>query len=361
MNRNKAAILLVAILMISTLLGGCGNSGNVAEPDTSEQQTQNKSVDPMKGTFFIFDTIVNVSIYDSRATKQNLTEIEDLLKEIDNKISRTNSDSEIFKVNANSGIGPVQVSSDTFDLVSIAIDYAKKTNGLLDPSIGRLVTLWNIGHEGAHVLSKEEVAPMQQLCDYRKIEMNKDTHEIYLEEKGMEIDLGSYGKGYAADAVYDYLADQGFNSAIIDLGGNVFAMGQKPSGEEWNIGIQDPTQERGIPIGTIRVNDKTVVTAGIYERYFEEDGKHYSHIINPKTGYPVDNNISSVTIVTDRSTDADTMDTGLVLLGIEEGLKFVEKIPNAEVLFITKDKKLYASPGFKQMLNKTNDSYTFAN
>lgn len=364
MKGNKAAILLLTMSIVGALLGGCGNSGNsgdVAESKFNEEQTQNQNSEPMKGTFFIFDTIVNVSIYDSRATKQNVEDIEALLEEIDNKISRTNSDSEIYKVNTNSGVAPVQVSADTFNLVSIAIDYAKRTNGLLDPSIGRLVTLWNIGHEGAHVLPIEEIAPMQQLCDYRKIELNKEKHEIYLQEKGMEIDLGSYGKGYAADAVYDYLADQGFNSAIIDLGGNVFAMGQKPNGEDWNIGIQDPTEERGNPIGSIRVNDKTVVTAGIYERYFIEDGKFYPHIINPKTGYPVDNNISSVTIVTDRSTDADTIDTALVLLGIEEGLKFVENIPNAEVLFITKDKKLYASSGFKKMLNKTNDSYTFAN
>ncbi|MDQ0089307.1 thiamine biosynthesis lipoprotein [Paenibacillus anaericanus] len=362
MKRNKSAILLVIISIVSTLIGGCGNSGNAKEPTANKEQPQaQQNNGPMKETFFIFDTVVNVSIYDDRATKENLKDIEDLLNKIDNKISRTNSESEIFKVNANSGIAPVQVSPDTFELVSIAIDYAKRTNGLLDPSIGRLVTLWNIGHEGAHVLPIEEIAPMQQLCDYRKIEMNEETHEIYLQDKGMEIDLGSYGKGYAADAVYDYLAEQGFSSAIIDLGGNVFAMGQKPTGEDWNIGIQDPTQERGIPIGSIRINDKTVVTAGIYERYFIEDGKMYPHIINPKTGYPVDNNISSVTIITDRSTDADTMDTALVLLGIEEGLKFVENIPNAEVLFITKDKKLYASSGFKEMLNKTNDSYTYAN
>lgn len=360
MNMKKAAILLVTMSLAGSLLAGCGNSGNSSAPGSSSE-TQDKTVEPMKETYFIFDTVVNIKIYDNRATKKNLDEIGVLLKQIDYQISRNNENSEIYKVNANAGIAPVQVSKETFDLVAYAVDYAKRSEGLLDPTIGRLVGLWNIGHEGAHVPAPEDIAAMQKLCDYHKLELNEAKHELYLTEKGMDIDLGSYGKGYAADRVYDYLADQGFHSAIIDLGGNIFAMGQKPGGKDWNIGIQDPDQERGKPIGTVPVNDKTVVTAGIYERYFIEDGKMYSHILDPKTGYPVDNNISSVTIITDSSTDADTMDTALVLMGVEKGLKFAESIPNTEVLFITKDKKLYASPGFKKLLNKTNDSYTYAN
>ncbi|WP_410770941.1 FAD:protein FMN transferase [Fontibacillus sp. BL9] len=362
MKKNKSAILLVTCSMLAALLGGCSGSDNSADPQGANAQTsQNQVVEPLSQTFFIFDTVVNVKIYDNRATTKNFEELEALMKNIDNKISRTNPDSEIHQVNAQAGIAPVEVSPDTFELVSLAVDYAKKTNGLLDPSIGPLVSLWNIGHEGAHVPPAEEIAAAQQLTDYRKIELNPEKHEIYLQAKGMEIDLGSYGKGYAADAIYDYLAEQDFHSAIIDLGGNIFAMGSKPGGKTWNVGIQDPDQERGNPIGSVRIKDKTVVTAGIYERFFIEDGKLYQHIIDPRSGYPVDNNISSVTIVTDRSTDADTMDTSLLIMGIEEGLKFAENTPNTEVLFITKDKKLYATSGFKELLEKTNGDYTFAN
>ncbi|WMT43262.1 FAD:protein FMN transferase [Paenibacillus sp. D2_2] len=245
--------------------------------------------------------------------------------------------------------------------MAYAVEFAKRSNGLLDPTAGRLVSLWNIGHEGAHVPTAADIAAMQKLCDYQKLELNKDKHELYLTEKGMEIDLGAYGKGFAADVVYKYLADQGFNSAIIDLGGNIYAMGQKPGGKDWTIGIQDPDQKRGIPIGNVPINDKTVVTSGIYERYFIENGKMYPHILNPKTGYPAENNIGSATVIADSSTTADTMATILVLMGVEDGLKFAESIPNTEVLFITKDKKLYATPGFKEMLNKTNDSYKYAN
>ncbi|MNZ75310.1 Thiamine biosynthesis lipoprotein ApbE precursor [compost metagenome] len=232
---------------------------------------------------------------------------------------------------------------------------------MFDPAIGNLVSLWNIGHEGAHVPESEEIDEAIKFCDYRKIELNEANQEIYLQEKGMSIDLGSIGKGYAADKIYEYLADQGFNSAIIDLGGNVYAMGQKPGNQKWNIGIQDPDQDRGNSIGSIKVEDKTIVTSGIYERFFIEDGKLYQHILDPRTGYPVDNDISSVTIVTNSSTNADALSTTLFVLGIEDGLKFIENTEDTEALFISKDKKLYASSGFKEMLNKTNDNYEFAN
>lgn len=364
MNKKKPAILLLTLTLLAALLGGCSGSGKAADSQNSgatAQTADTETTQPASQNFFIFDTIVAIKIYDTRANSKHFEELEALMKNIDNKISRTNPDSEIHKVNAQAGVSAVQVSPDTFELVSKAVEYAQKTDGLLDPSIGPLVSLWNIGHEGAHVPPADEITAAQKLTDYRKIELNPDTHEIYLQDKDMEIDLGSYGKGYAADAIYDYLAAQDFHSAIIDLGGNIFVMGEKPGGLAWNVGIQDPAMERGNPIGKVRVKDKTVVTAGIYERYFIEDGKLYQHIIDPRTGYPVDNNISSVTIITDRSIDADTMDTSLLIMGIEEGLKFAENTPNTEVLFITKDKKLYASPGFKEMLVKENDDYTFAN
>ncbi|MGZ7443293.1 FAD:protein FMN transferase [Paenibacillus sp. TH7-28] len=359
MKKNKTPIVLTLIL-IAALLGGCSGSGSAAGGATDEKTPQASAVQPKSETYFIFDTVVTVRIYDDRATEQNFKDLDNLLKGIDSCISRTDSGSEISKVNASSGIAPVKVSTETFNLVAKALEYAKRTDGQFDPAIGNLVSLWNIGHEGAHVPPEEEITAARRLTDYRKIEMNEAAQEIYLQEKGMAIDLGSIGKGYAADRIYDYLAEQGFHSAIIDLGGNVYAMGTKPNGDEWNIGIQDPDKERGNQIGTIRVNDKTIVTSGIYERFFIENGKLYQHILDPTTGYPVDNGISSVTIVTDKSTDADALSTTLFVLGIDKGLEFVENTPNTEALFITKDKKLYATSGFKQLLHKTNDSYTFA-
>ncbi|AZK44926.1 FAD:protein FMN transferase [Paenibacillus lentus] len=364
MNHNRLITLGLTVLLSMTLLAGCGTNSNPSTNSVSKNQktaNDHESIKPMAETFFIFDTVVNVKIYDNRATREHFNEIEALLKDIDSKISRTLESSEIYQVNVNSGKSAVKVSSETFELVIKALDYAKRTDGKFNPAIGNLVTLWNIGHENAKVPDANLIEAARTLNDYRLIDLNQDTQEIYLQKEGMAIDLGSIGKGYAADAIYDYLQEQGFSSAIIDLGGNIYAMGQKPGGKMWNIGIQDPDKNRGNSIGTLQVEDKTVVTSGIYERFFIEDGKLYQHILDPETGYPVDNGISSVTVVTKHSTDADALSTTLFVLGIEEGLKFIEDTPDTEALFISKEQKLYATSGFKNMLNKTNDSYTFAN
>lgn len=364
MKHNKLITLALTLLLSTALLAGCGeNSDPSKDSGTSSDKTASahETVKPMGETFFIFDTVVNVKIYDDRANREHFNEIEALLNDIDGKISRTLESSEIYQVNSQSGKSPVKVSPETFELVEKALSYAKRTDGKFNPAIGNLVTLWNIGHEGAKVPDADLIEAAKALSDYHLIELNKDTHEIYLQKEGMAIDLGSIGKGYAADAIYEYLEAQDFSSAIIDLGGNIYAMGNKPGGKLWNIGIQDPDKERGNPIGTIQVADKTIVTSGIYERFFIEDGKLYQHILDPGTGYPVDNGISSVTVVTKHSTDADALSTTLFVLGIEDGLKFIEDTPDTEALFISKEKKLYATSGLKELLNKTNDSYTFAN
>ncbi|MGG4555182.1 FAD:protein FMN transferase [Paenibacillus humicus] len=364
MKHNRLLTLGLTLLLSTALLAGCGTDPGLSKASGESSDTTantHETVKPIGETFFIFDTVVNVKIYDDRATRQHFNEIEALLNDIDGKISRTLESSEIYQVNSHSGKSPVKVSNETFELVEKALDYAKRTDGKFNPAIGNLVTLWNIGHEGAKVPDADLIEAANALSDYHLIEMNKETHEIYLQKEGMAIDLGSIGKGYAADAIYEYLEAQGFSSAIIDLGGNIYAMGNKPGGKLWNIGIQDPGKERGNSIGTIQVADKTIVTSGIYERFFIEDGKLYQHILDPGTGYPVDNGISSVTIVTKHSTDADALSTSLFVLGIEDGLKFIEDTPDTEALFITKEQKLYATSGFKDMLNKTNDSYTFAN
>lgn len=342
--------LLLLITLMTFLLIGCATNN----------QLSSTTLQPKSHTFFIFDTVVQVKIYDDRANSSHFDDIEALMQDIDHKISRTNSTSEVSAINQAAGQAPVQVSPDTYELIATAYDYAVRSEGRFDPAIGNLVSLWNIGHEGAHVPPIEQITAATRLCDYRKIDLNEQTHEVYLQEAGMSIDLGSIGKGYAADMIADYLTAHDFHSAIIDLGGNVFALGLKPGGKPWTVGIQDPDQERGIPIGTIQVENKTIVTSGIYERFFIEDGKLYQHIIDPTTGYPVENNISSVTILTDHSTDADALSTTLFVLGIDEGLKLIENTPNTDAMYITKDKVIHATSGFTHLFNKTNDDYIFA-
>lgn len=207
MKKNKTPILLFTLVLLAALLGGCGGAGSAAGGAAdgagrtaggsagAEPAQKASAVQPKSQTYFIFDTVVTVRIYDERAAEQNFKDLDVLLKEIDSRISRTDSSSEIYKVNANSGIAPVKVSPETFNLVAKALDYAKRTDGKFDPAIGNLVSLWNIGHEGAHVPPEEEIAEARRLTDYRKIELNEAAQEIYLQEKACPSTLVRSAKG----------------------------------------------------------------------------------------------------------------------------------------------------------------------
>ncbi|MHA7967676.1 FAD:protein FMN transferase [Paenibacillus sp. CAU 1782] len=346
---KKILLQSLILLAIHLLLAGCSTS-SVADQNMSAGKS-----------FFVFDTIVQVKIYDRSVPNSLFEDIEDLLHQIDQELSRTNPSSEIYKVNESAGLFPVQVSSSTFDLVSEAITYADKTDGRYNPAIGPLVQLWNIGNEGAHIPNEEEIQYTIALTDYKKVETDENNNTIFLKENAMILDLGSIGKGYAADRIKEYLLSQGVRSALIDLGGNIAVVGSKPSGSLWSIGIQDPDETRGTPIGTVKVQNKTIVTSGIYERYFIENNQYYHHILDPETGYPIESNLSSVTIIADSSAEADALSTIAFLLGIEQGIAFIEATPSAEAIFVSKDKGLYATSGFLDSFHKSNEEYHIVN
>ncbi|NEZ44839.1 FAD:protein FMN transferase [Paenibacillus alvei] len=360
MTRSRS-LLRSAIVLLSAcalILSGCGSSGKEA---SGTNDTANKKSAIKQQSYFIFDTIVTVKIYDERADQKQFKDIENLLNEIDSRLNRTKDTSELAKIHAASGKEAVTVTPESFDLIAKSLDYAKRTEGRFDPTVGPIVDLWNIGHENAKVPNPDKLAQTLKLVNYKDVTLDPAKHAIKLNREGMELDMGSIGKGYAADRIADYLRNNGFPSAIIDLGGNIFAVGAKPGGSDWTIGVQDPDETRGNQIGKMKVQDKTIVTSGVYERYFVENGKHYHHILDPATGYPVDNGLSSVTIVTNSSTDADALSTSLFALGVEKGLKFVEEDPNVEAIFITTDHKVYCTSGIKEIFELTNDKYKIVN
>ena len=162
------------------------------------------------------------------------------------------------------------------------------------------------------------------------------------------VDLGAIAKGYAADEAAKILKEAGIQHAIINLGGNIVAMNTRPDGSLWRLGLQDPYEPRGKSMGVVRLNDQTLVSSGTYERYLEDNGKIYHHLIDPKTGYPGSNELISVSILTKQSVDADALSTGAFLLGLEEGMKMVEGLPDTEAIFITGDKKVYITSGINE-------------
>ncbi|MGZ9586562.1 FAD:protein FMN transferase [Paenibacillus marinisediminis] len=351
-NRAKIIIAAAAILLFAAAgIGYFQWSSNSSKKEMSNEQVTK--------TLFKFDTIINLKLYGDQESKKHLKQIEKMLDQIDEQINMSNKQSEIYQVNAAAGKEAVKVSQGTYDLVKVSLDYAIDTKGAFDPSIGSLVNLWKIGNGGEHPPADSLIQQAKSLVNYHDIEMDDKNLTIKLVKEGMSLDLGGIGKGYAADMVSDYLRQEKVKSAIIDLGGSsIIAIGSKPNGESWRIGLQDPDRERGKQLAVVQLKDETIDSSGIYERFFMENGVRYHHIIDPKTGYPTQNGIKSVTIIGGTATDADVLSTAVVVMGLEEGLAYINQKPGLEAMFIMEDNKIYMTPGLKGKINLTNPQYT---
>ncbi|MCB2311766.1 FAD:protein FMN transferase [Clostridium tagluense] len=303
-------------------------------------------------------TIVQLKVYgenSEKATELALKRISD----IESKMSVNIKSSEITKLNAKAGVSGEKLSVDTYSVIEKAVKYSKLTDGSLDATIEPIVKLWGIGTDKARIPSKSEIEEKLKLVDYKDIILDSKNSTVQLRRTGQAIDLGAIAKGYTADEIKKVLIDNKVNSALINLGGNVFAVGSKPDGTSWNIGIQNPLDTRGQYLGTISVTDKSMVTSGNYERYFIVDGKRYHHIFDPKTGYPSEAGLISTTIVSDNSIDGDALSTSTYILGLSKGIKLIESIKGVEAIFVTSDKKVYVTAGLKDSFNLTNKEFTY--
>lgn len=339
------------------ILSSC--SANTTTPTPTPAATG--STEPVSKSDFLLGTVVEITLYD-KSDESIIDKAFARIKEIETKMTINNAEtSEIIQLNNASGVNPVKVSPDTFDVLERGKYYSQATKGRFDITVGSIVKLWNIGTEYAAIPDPKILEQKRELINYNKLILDKANLTAYLEDKGMQVDLGAIAKGYAADEVAKVLVANGVHHAIINLGGNVLTVGGNMQDKPWKIGIQDPFNPRGDYIGIITVNDETVVTSGTYERYFiGKDGKRYHHILDPRTGYPADNDIASVSVITKKSVDGDGNSTSLLLLGLNEGLKFVEQ-EGFGAIFITYDKKVYITPDLKDRFVVTNPEFKLMN
>jgi len=312
---------------------------------------------------FQLGTLIELSIYEGGSNKI-LTEAFELISALENKLSRNKALSEISWMNVSAGIYPVKVSDDTFFIIDKSIYYSKLSRGFFDITIGPVVSLWGIGTEKARVPSREEINNILGFVDYGKIKLDSLDNSVFLQDKGMEIDIGAIAKGFIADKVYAFFKGNGVKSAIINLGGDIRLLGRKPDssgGKLFKIGIQDPFEKRGVALGIYEGEDISIVTSGVYERYYEQDGVKYHHIFNPKTGYPADNDIMGISVITDKAIDGDALSTSLFMLGSKKALALAEKLKDTEVIIITKDKKVILSSGVGSSFTLINRDFTLDN
>ena len=240
-----------------------------------------------------------------------------------------------------------------------ALRIAERTGGAFDPTIGPLVNLWDIGGDNSQVPSQQAIDHARSLVDWRLVEIDSQRGTVYLPKQGMALDLGGIAKGYAADELVAIAQEAGIQQALFDLGGNIYAFGTKADGTPWRVGVKDPAQPGGSPALALAVQDRSVVTSGMYERFFEQEGIRYHHILNPATGYPVWNDIQSVTIVSKSSLLADALSTSVFLLGREKGLALLES-EDAEGVIIGEDKLVYPTSGIADQLSVMTSSYQLA-
>lgn len=285
---------------------------------------------------FFFDTVVKIQAW-GRYNKQVMIECEELCKHYEHLFDREDEKSDVWKLNHSKG-KPVTVSSETTLLIKEAIHYGKMSNGVFDISVAPVSDLWDVKNNPGIIPSQDEIEHVKSHVGYEKIHIQGNT--ITFEDPEMAIDLGAIAKGYIADQLKKVLEKYEVEYAIIDLGGNVLTLGQKEKGEPFHIGIQKPFAPRGEIITSVSVGEKSVVSSGNYERYFQVDDQIYHHIMNPKTGYPFDNDLCQVTIISDSSLKGDIFSTMCYALGLDEGKKLVEKQTDMQAIFVTNEGKI---------------------
>ena len=274
------------------------------------------SPEPVQGTFFAMDTMMDFTIYGESGL---IDQSESLIASLESLVSVTDANSELYAINQT---GSGTLTGKASSLMEQALEICRRTDGALDLSIYPIVRAWGFTTGSYQVPDEAEIQALLPLVDYRKIQYDAADGDVTLPE-GMKIDLGSVAKGYAGQLVAQMLRDNGVESALLSLGGNVQTVGSKIDGTPWKVGIKDPQSSDVMMV--LQVQDQAVVTSGGYERYFEEDGVRYHHIIDPRTGYPAENGLISVTIISADGTLADALSTSLFIMGPEEASSFWKK------------------------------------
>lgn len=315
---------------------------------------------PLSRTESLLHTVVTLSIYhdgQEAVMEEALAEI----AELESLLSTNLETSDIYKINQVAGKEAVKVDPRTFRLLEAALAASKASQGRFDVTIGAVSQLWKIGSTEAQKPADEDIQAALSAIDYSKVELDKDKQTVKI-AAGMTLEMGAISKGFIADEIKQLFAERGITTAVINLGGNVVVMGSSPNNAKgWKVGVQDPDELRGATVGSVFQTDSAIVTSGIYERYLEVDGVRYHHILNPQTGYPVDNEISGVTVFTQTSTEADALSTSLFIMGLEAGLAHINQLEGVEAVFIDKDHGVHVSEGLKDQFELSNEEYHLVN
>jgi thiamine biosynthesis lipoprotein len=330
--------LLIVILIVSVVFA-------TACSGASKNDKNGYTVD-----FVAMDAPMTITAYGDGAEDAAL-EAKNLVLSLDDEFNAYNYGSDLGRLNEHGNL--TVTYSHLVELLQTGVQLSASTNGNFDLTILPISELWNIGHDDARVPSQEEISTELLKVGYRDVVI--DDANITLKNDA-RIDLGGIAKGYAADQIAKLFEEKGITDALVGLSGNIYAFGKNEEGTDWQIGLQDPLLETSY-IGVVSISDTSVVTSGAYQRFSELDGVRYGHIFDPSTGYPVDNDLLSVSVVSKNSTLADAYSTALFVMGLDRARKFQENYAGIfDAIFVTKDKRIICTEGIKDQFMLSDES-----
>lgn len=333
MRRSRVFILAAAVL----ILGACA------------------PVDEGYSTaFFAMDTVMELTVYGEHASEVAASAAEKV-NHLDRLLSVTDPGSEIYAINSALG-NPVEVSEETFDIITRSLAISRRTGGAVDITIYPVVRAWGFTTDETQVPPQSRLDELLELVDYRGISAESGLIAV---PQGFMLDLGSVAKGYCGDVLAMLVKQAGVKSALLNLGGNIHTVGAKPDGSPWNIAVQDPL-DSGKYIGVVAVEGKAVVTSGGYQRYFEQDGSLYWHIFDPETGKPAHSGIISVTVIGENGVLCDGLSTALFIMGREKALEHYSLYKDFEAVIITEDGVVTITPGLAGIFTLTDTSGSYS-
>lgn len=319
---KKKLILCLVILGIFLSMTGC-------EKKNAEKEIARQTL--------YFDTVISISFYADERGEEWMTHCMEMCEQYEKIFSRTREDSELYAVNHRVS-DRIAVSPELLEVVQKGLEFYEISGGKFDITVAPLSDLWDFKSEDAKVPEQAEIEKALALVGADRVHV--EGQELVFADQTTMIDLGALVKGYAADQIKAYLEEKGVTSGLINLGGNVLAIGKKPDGSLWKIGIQKPFASHQEMADTVQVDGQTVVSSGIYERCFEQDGRIYHHILDPKNGYPVENDIEGITIIGESSLVGDAFSTTCLLLGVERTKEIISEHPELKAVIINRNSEV---------------------
>jgi len=345
LNKNNFTnIFFPVILFVSfLLLFGCSE-------DDDYQLVQQST--------FALGTYNQVTVYAPDEEGQGIiNEVFTRVEEIETIMSSNIENSDISKLNNQAGESTVILNPETFHMLQLAKEYNEITEGTFNIGIGALISLWDIGGDDQKVPEGSQIDAILDHFNMDQLILNEESYEAKIKDPKMIVDLGGIAKGYAVDEAIRIIKEHGVDHAIVDFGGDVYVLGDNPDGNEWRIGISTPEVGGSGVMGRLFSSDMSIVSSGDYERYFIEEGQLYHHILDPSTGYPADNHLSSVTIISDTALEGDILATAVFVMGLEEGLNFVNSLDDIEAILITDHKKVHVTSGVTDLFEIMDEEY----